>query len=90
MAVTGALTRQTLGIAVLVANGILVYGGIGLGCTVVGRGDAVTGFTAIVAVPVVHSAVRVFICRDKNFIILEVSLFCTAQRRKIRNVLHLI
>lgn len=60
----------------LVADGILVDRGIGLGCAVVGRGDAITGFTAIVAVPVVHSTVWVFIYgtwqeRKKN--ILEVS-----------------
>lgn len=66
MAVAGVLIRQTCGIAVLVADGILVYGGIGLRCTVVGRGNAVTGFTAIVAVSVVHSAVRVFICRESE------------------------
>lgn len=66
MAVTGALIRQTCGIAVLVADGILVYRGIGLRCTVVGRGDAVTGFTAIVAVPVIHSAVGVFVCRESG------------------------
>lgn len=66
MAIAGALIRQTCGIAVLVADGILVYRGIGLRCTVVGRGDAVTGLTTIIAVPVIHSAVRVFICRVKK------------------------
>lgn len=52
----------------LVADGILVDGGVWLGRAVVGRGDAITGFTAIVAVPVVHSAVLVFICtwKEKN------------------------
>lgn len=61
----------------LVADGILVDGGVWLGCAVVGRGDAITGFTAIVAVPVVHSAVLVFICtwKEKNneFVLLMVS-----------------
>lgn len=47
----------------LVADGILVDGGVGLGCAVVWRGDAVTGFTAIVAVSVVHSTVWVLIYR---------------------------
>lgn len=45
----------------LVADGILVNGGVGLGCAVVRRRDAVTGFTSIVAVPVVHGTVWVII-----------------------------
>lgn len=48
----------------LVADGILVDRSIGLGCAVVWRRDTITGFTAIVAVPVVHSTVWVFICKD--------------------------
>lgn len=47
---------------VLVSHGILVHGGVGLRGGVVGRRDAVTGLTAVVAVPVVHSAVRVLVC----------------------------
>lgn len=48
----------------LVADGILVDRGIGLGSAVVGRRNAVTGFTAVVAVPVVNSAVWVLIYTD--------------------------
>lgn len=53
--------REVSGAAVLVADGILVDRSIGLGCAIVGRGDTITGFTAIVTVPVIHSAVWVFI-----------------------------
>lgn len=56
--------REVSGTAVLLADGILVDRGIGLGCAVVGRGDAITGFAAIVAVPVIHSTVWVFIYTD--------------------------
>lgn len=53
----------TVGVSVvLLSYWILVHGGVGLGGGVVGRGDAVTGLTAVVAVPVVHSAVWVIIC----------------------------
>lgn len=61
VAVTRARVREAPGAAVLMADGILVDRSIGLGCAVVGRGDAVTGFTAIVAVSVIHSTVWVFI-----------------------------
>lgn len=61
MVVARAWVREASGTAVLVADGILVDRGIGLGCAVVGRGDAITGFTAIVAVPVIPSTVWVFI-----------------------------
>lgn len=61
LAVAGSWIREASGAAVLVADGILVDRGVGLRCAVVRRGDAITGFTAIVAVPVVHSAVWVFI-----------------------------
>lgn len=64
VAVARAWVREASGAAVLLADGILVDRGIGLGCAVVGRGDAITGFTAIVAVPVVHSTVWVFICTE--------------------------
>lgn len=47
---------------VLVPHGVLVHGSIGLGGGVVGRRDAVTGLAAVVAVPVVHSAVWILIC----------------------------
>lgn len=40
-------------------HGILVHGGVGLGGGVVTRGQAVTGLTAVVAVPVIYSAVLV-------------------------------
>lgn len=53
--------REVSGAAVLVADGILVDRSVGLGCAIVGRGDTITGFTAIVAVPVIHSTVWVFI-----------------------------
>lgn len=46
---------------VLVSHGVLVHGGIGLGGGVVRRWDAVTGLAAVVAVPVVHSAVWILI-----------------------------
>lgn len=61
VAVARAWVREASGAAVLVADGILVDRGVWLGCAVVGRGNAVAGFTAIVAVPVVHCAVWVFI-----------------------------
>ncbi len=61
VAVARARVREASGAAVLVADGILVHRGVGLRCAIVGRGDAVTGFTAIVAVPVVHSTVLVLI-----------------------------
>lgn len=64
VAVARARVREASGAAVLVADGILVDRGIGLGCAVVRRGDAVTGFTAIVAVPVIYSTVLVFICTE--------------------------
>lgn len=48
----------------LVVDGILVNRGIGLGCTVVGRWNAVTGFAAVVAVPIINSAVWVLICTE--------------------------
>lgn len=66
MAIARVWVREASGTAVLVADGILVDRGIGLGCAVVGRGDAITGFTAIVAVPVIHSAVRIFIYRETH------------------------
>lgn len=46
---------------VLLPPGILVHGSVGLGGGVERRWDAVTGLTAVVAVPVVHSAVWVFV-----------------------------
>lgn len=64
MADARAGVSQASGVAVLLADGILVDRSVGLGCAVVGRGDAVTGFTAVVAVPVVHSTVWVFICTE--------------------------
>lgn len=66
VAVAGAWVRVASGAAVLVADGILVDRGIGLGCAVVRRGDAVTGLTAVVAVPVIHSTVWVFICTEAH------------------------
>lgn len=66
LAVARVWVREASGIAVLVADGILVDRGIGLGCAVVGRGDAITGFTAIVAVPVVYSTVWVFIYKEAH------------------------
>lgn len=66
LAVARARVREASGAAVLLADGILVDGGVGLRCAVVGGGDAVTGLTAIVAVPVIHSAVWVFICTDAH------------------------
>lgn len=53
--VTGAL--------LLVPHGVLVDGGVGLGGGVVRRRDAVAGLTAVIAVPVVHHAVGVIICK---------------------------
>lgn len=66
VAVARARVREASGAAVLVADGILVDRGVGLGCAVVGRRDAITGFTAIVAVPVVHSTVLVLICTEAH------------------------
>lgn len=47
---------------VLVPHGVLVHGSVGLGGGVVGRRHAVTGLTAVVTVPVVHSAVWILVC----------------------------
>lgn len=66
MAIARVWVREASGTAVLVADWILVNRGIGLGCAVVGRGDAITGLTAIVAVPVVHSTVWIFIYRETH------------------------
>lgn len=52
---------------VLVPHGILVHGSIGLGGGVVRRWDAVTGLTAVVAVPVIHCAVWVLVCSPKQW-----------------------
>lgn len=51
---------------VLVPHGILVHGSVGLRGGVEGRRDAVAGLTAVVAVPVVHSAVWVVVCSHKD------------------------
>lgn len=61
MAISRAWVREASGVAVLVADGILVDRSIGLGCAVVGRGDAVTGFTAIIAVSIIHCTVWILI-----------------------------
>lgn len=62
MAVPRARIREASRVAVLVADGILVNGGVGLGCAIEGGRDAVTGFAAVVAVSVVHSAIWILIC----------------------------
>lgn len=49
---------------VLVPHGILVHGSVGLGGGVVGRWNAITGLTAVVAVPVIGSAVWIVICAN--------------------------
>lgn len=49
---------------VLVPHGILVHGSVGLGGGVVGRRNAITGLTAVVAVPVISSAVWIIICAN--------------------------
>lgn len=49
---------------VLVPHGILVHGSVGLGGGVVGRRNAITGLTAVVAVPVVGSTVWIIICTN--------------------------
>lgn len=74
VAVGRAWVREASGVAVLVADGILVDRGVGLGCAVVWRGDAVTGFTAIVAVPVIHGAVWVLIYTEEHAHILVMSI----------------
>lgn len=51
---------------VLLSYGILMHGSVGLGGGVERRRDAVTGLTAVVAVPVVHSTVRVLVCSHKH------------------------
>ena len=56
-----------VGVSVLlVPHGILVHGSVGLGGGVVGRWNAVTGLTAVVAVPVVHSTVWVLVCSHRH------------------------
>ena len=66
VAVARAWVREASGAAVLVADGILVDRGIGLRCAVVGRGDAVTGFAAIVTVPVIHGTVWILIYTEAH------------------------
>lgn len=66
VAVARARVREASGAAVLVADGILVDRGIGLRCAVEGRGDAVTGFTAIVTVPVIHGTVWILIYTEAH------------------------
>lgn len=66
VAVSRSWVRVASGAAVLVADGILVDGGVGLRCTVEGRRDAVTGFAAIVTVPVIHSTVWILIYTEQQ------------------------
>lgn len=61
LVVTSAWIREASGAAVLLADGILVDRGVGLRCAVVGRWNAVTGFTAIVTVSIIHSTIWVLI-----------------------------
>lgn len=52
-----------VGVAVVrMPDGVLVHGGVGLGGGVEGGRHAVTGLTAVVAVPVIHGAVRILVC----------------------------
>ncbi len=67
MVVVQVMDVVTVGVSVLlVPHGILVHGSVGLGGGVVGRRDAVTGLAAVVALPVVHSAVWIIICSHKH------------------------
>lgn len=66
LAVAWARVREASGAAVLVGDGILVDWGIGLRRAVVGRRDAVTGFTAIVTVPVIHGTVWILIYTETH------------------------
>lgn len=50
----------------LLPHGVLVHGSVGLRGGVVGRWDAVTGLTAVVAVAVVHGAVRILVCSQEE------------------------
>ena len=43
-----------------------MHGSVGLGGGVEGRWDAVTGLTAVVAVPVVNGAVLILVCSNKH------------------------
>lgn len=90
MAVARARVREASGVAVLVADRILVDRGVGLGCAVVGRGDAVTGFTAVVAVSVVHSTIWVFIYRGAHTFIARKKNFtiCCSWKKKFRIIYH--
>lgn len=61
-----ALHGVSVGVAgalLLVPHGVLVHGGVGLGCGVVGWGDAVAGLAAVVTVPVIHGTVGVIVCK---------------------------
>lgn len=51
---------------VLVPHGVLMHGSVGLGGSVVRRWNAVTGLTAVVAVPIVGSAVWILICTHNH------------------------
>lgn len=50
----------------LVPHGVLMHRSVGLGRGIEGGWDAVTGLAAVVAVPVVHSAVRILICSRRD------------------------
>jgi len=51
---------------VLMSHRVLVHWSIGLGGCVVRRRDAVTGLTAVVAVPVINSTIWVLVCSHKH------------------------
>lgn len=76
MAISRAWVGEASGAAVLVADGILVDRGIGLRCAIVGRGDAITGFTAIITVPVVHGTIWILIYAEKHRKTRKKSIIC--------------
>lgn len=44
-----------------VANGVLVHGGVRLGCGVIGRRDTVARLTAVITVSIVHCTIWIII-----------------------------
>lgn len=56
------------GAVLLVSDGVLVDGGVGLRRGIVGGRDAVTGLTAVVTVSVVHRTVWVLIYTHRKWL----------------------
>lgn len=64
----GAVVGDVRGVELVSQDGVLVHGGVGLRHGVEGRGDAVTGLTAVVTVSVVHRTVWVLIYTHRKWL----------------------